>query len=1101
MLLLMLGVGMAAMALLGRNIVLPVWAVAELEERINLAMKASGLPPGSTISIDDVEIGLAPDLAPRFVLRDLRLREGEGRAGLVLPEIRMELAPAPLLRGELRPRLLRLSAARIAMARDENGLLTLDLAGLTGGKSRPPAELLAAIEQVFTTGPLSVLKLIEMEGLAFSLKDARAGRTWELGDGRLVLENRADALAAELSLTQLGTPARASMLVESSKQDASARLSVTFDHVASRDLAAQAVPLAMLEVIDAPISGALRGALDASGKPAGLEAELTLAAGALRPGEGEAIALSRPEPGDAPPVPRRRVLEFDRAALRLRYDSTLQRVFLDQMNVESPSARLQASGTVDLMDAGGAPLQPGALPESAVTQLRISELMVDPEGLFAAPVRFSAGSASWRLWLRPFRVEIGEVNLLEGEERLSLRGEASVLPGEGWSGAIDVALNQISTDRLIRLWPLAAVPKTRSWLAENVGQGELTDVAAALRFKEGSEPHFALDYEFSGAEVRVIRSLPPVQNGYGRATLMDRSYTVVIEGGEITAPDAGDRDARIRVDGSLFRVPDITQKPASAEVRLLVEAGLTATLSLLDQEPFRFITKAGQKVGLGEGRAHLVADLAFPLKQKIAQEDVSYSVSGRVTDFRSQSLVPGKLLESPDLAVKVTRKGLSISGAGKIEGVPAVARYEQPFGKETGGAASLRGTVRLSDAGLRRLGVALPAGWLKGETGAEVQLRLARGRPAELSLTSDLKGATLAVPPLSWSKAAATGGKLSLDAVLGAAPVVPRLDLSAAGLDLHASLTTATGGGLGKMEITRLRVGDWLDATAELSGRGRNTMPAVKLTGGSLDLRHLPKGGSAGASGGGRGDEISVSLDRLVVTEGISLTGLSGNLRPVGAGLEGGFVAAVNGAGQVQGATIAYKGGTAVRLTSQDAGRIMAAAGIFSMGRGGSLDMTIQPRDVAGQYSGVARVENFRVENAPILAELLSAASVVGLLEQLQGGGIAFQEGDVSFLILPEGVQIARGAAIGASMGISFSGFYHAARQAVEIQGTISPIYLLNGIGSIFTRKGEGLFGFNYRLSGPVKSPSVSVNPLSILTPGMFRDIFRRPAPVLKGAG
>ena len=66
------------------------------------------------------------------------------------------------------------------------------------------------------------------------------------------------------------------------------------------------------------------------------------------------------------------------------------------------------------------------------------------------------------------------------------------------------------------------------------------------------------------------------------------------------------------------------------------------------------------------------------------------------------------------------------------------------------------------------------------------------------------------------------------------------------------------------------------------------------------------------------------------------------------------------------------------------------------------------------------------------------------------------------------------------------------------MQGVISPIYMLNGIGAALTREGEGLFGFSYRLGGSSDDPSVSVNPLSILTPGMFREIFRRPVPRLQ---
>ncbi len=66
------------------------------------------------------------------------------------------------------------------------------------------------------------------------------------------------------------------------------------------------------------------------------------------------------------------------------------------------------------------------------------------------------------------------------------------------------------------------------------------------------------------------------------------------------------------------------------------------------------------------------------------------------------------------------------------------------------------------------------------------------------------------------------------------------------------------------------------------------------------------------------------------------------------------------------------------------------------------------------------------------------------------------------------------------------------------MQGVITPTYLLNGIGSVLTRKGEGVFGFNYALSGNAQSPDVWVNPLSALTPGMFRNLFRKAPPVVE---
>jgi hypothetical protein len=128
----------------------------------------------------------------------------------------------------------------------------------------------------------------------------------------------------------------------------------------------------------------------------------------------------------------------------------------------------------------------------------------------------------------------------------------------------------------------------------------------------------------------------------------------------------------------------------------------------------------------------------------------------------------------------------------------------------------------------------------------------------------------------------------------------------------------------------------------------------------------------------------------------------------------------------------------------------------------------------------------------------LSALSVVGLLEQMDGAGLSFNNGEVDFVLTPKAVEISKGSAVGASLGISFAGLYVFSSGQMDLQGVISPIYLVNGIGQIFSKKGEGLFGFNYGLTGTVDDPIVSVNPLSVLTPGMFREIFRQAPPNLK---
>ncbi len=241
---------------------------------------------------------------------------------------------------------------------------------------------------------------------------------------------------------------------------------------------------------------------------------------------------------------------------------------------------------------------------------------------------------------------------------------------------------------------------------------------------------------------------------------------------------------------------------------------------------------------------------------------------------------------------------------------------------------------------------------------------------------------------------------------------------------------------------------------------------------------------------------MRVVLDRLQVTESLALTGFEGQFQSEG-GLGGAFTAKVNGGPRVSGMLVPEAGRTGVRITAEDAGAVLRAAELLPNAASGRLDLVLQPTGGEGTFDGTLRLEDLRIRDAPAVAALLDAISVVGLLQQLDGQGLAFTEIDAQFRMTPEQIVVTQSSAIGPSLGVSLDGTYTHASQAMDFQGVVSPLYLLNGIGSFLTRPGEGLIGFSFGIAGPVGAPQVSVNPLSVLTPGMFRDIFRRPPPEL----
>ena len=419
---------------------------------------------------------------------------------------------------------------------------------------------------------------------------------------------------------------------------------------------------------------------------------------------------------------------------------------------------------------------------------------------------------------------------------------------------------------------------------------------------------------------------------------------------------------------------------------------------------------------------------------------------------------------------------------------------QQPFGPAAKGRSNIAGTVTLSDAALRDLGVALPKGMIKGEGAGQITVDLAADQPAQLTVTSDLQGLGLTLPALGWSKPAQQSGQLSLSAVLGKVPEITSLSFDATGLKATGAITLQNGGGLEAAKFDRVQLDDWLDAAITLQGRGQGRAVGVAITSGAVDLRQLAvkRSGISGADDG----PLTVKLDSLTVSDSIRLTSFSGDFSSLG-GFNGNFVANVNDAAAVRGTVAPSAEGSAVRITSDDAGRVMAAAGVFKDARGGTLDLQLFPTGAKGEYKGRAKIGTIRVRNASVLAELLNAMSIVGILEQLNGSGLVFTQASVDFRLTPDAVEVTKGSAVGASLGVSMAGIYETGSKRLKLQGVVSPIYLVNGIGSFLTRRGEGLFGFNYKIRGTADVPEISVNPLSILTPGMFRELFRRPAPVL----
>ena len=131
----------------------------------------------------------------------------------------------------------------------------------------------------------------------------------------------------------------------------------------------------------------------------------------------------------------------------------------------------------------------------------------------------------------------------------------------------------------------------------------------------------------------------------------------------------------------------------------------------------------------------------------------------------------------------------------------------------------------------------------------------------------------------------------------------------------------------------------------------------------------------------------------------------------------------------------------------------------------------------------------------------------------MQGQGVAVDTLEVPFSSHDGVITVRNARATGPAIGITAEGYIDRGKNDIGLKGSLVPLFGINSVlgvipllGDVLTSKqGEGIIGMTYSVSGNADEPSVSVNPLSALAPGIIRRIFEgkmptaQPAPPPKG--
>ncbi len=847
---------------------------------------------------------------------------------------------------------------------------------------------------------------------------------------------------------------------------------------------------APLEAVAAPLDAQANAVVGLDGRVVSAEATVIARAGRVdltpEPGgeiELESAALEASYGRDAG-------IEIRRAALRSR---PVRGDLTGRIGFERASDGRIAAYEADLVLTGG--------------ELDLPELFDGrtPVDRLAVRARADARRASFTLH---------GLDLASGPTRARLEGRLGLSP-EGLSLSLSGAIEDVPAAELGRFWPKGVGQGARDWIVENVKAGMVTKgrLSADLKgadFHAEAAPDEAVEFafDFSGFSVVYIDGMTPMTGMSGSAVVRGNSFAAEIAKGEV---------GPLAVSNGRLAIDDLAATGAPALIEARVAGSVPDLLRLLDQEPLGYVSRYGLDPSKTGGGGSVDLKLSVPLLKDLDVADVGFDVKAGLGDL-SIPIAPGVALTEGGGTIVVDGASMTAEGGGNVAGARVGVKWVETFSPKKGAPPTrIAVSARLDEALRRRLGLPLDP-HLTGVAAVEATLAGRGFGASSIAVKADLKDAGIDLSWIGYRKAPGAPATLTANVRRrkGGGYDVGDMRLRAEGIDAALSLRLDADGQVRRLVGERVVVGySDFGFSADFDG-GR---PAFALQARVLDLGAIlgdlfepgvSRSGD-GARGAGGGSEPAGGF---VASGRIDLALLRGGARAKDVDFRAGVA---NGAltdlkldgriatGRVQ-ARFAYDtdGARAILLTSDDAGGLMSALTGIGQLAGGRLraDIRLPPPGQAGKTTAALGMADFRILDQPFFLRLFSAGSLEGLSDLLSGGGIAFsrlaakmefERGRLSVLDL-------RGA--GPAVGFQAEGIVDRDPRTLRFTGTMVPIYgvntVLSGIpiiGDILGGEG-GLVALTFEVKGAFDRPDISVNPLSILTPGFLRGIWEFDSPL-----
>jgi hypothetical protein len=745
-------------------------------------------------------------------------------------------------------------------------------------------------------------------------------------------------------------------------------------------------------------------------------------------------------------------------------------------------------------------------------RLRYPELFPKPPSLSNVAVRGHFEPSTAVLHIDQLTVGLGAPN----GPRFQARGTVES-SSQGVSLQAEASLTDFRIADLGTYWPAGVSRKARAWLTENLVAGTVDQARMHLALVLPGQTTKGLTIKrldgtmrYRDCEVHYLRPLPPMTGVSGQASFNQKGFQIRVESG------AG---ADLRLANGDIQITGLEADRDAMAIRMQVQGPLRAALRLLDHPQLHLLAKLGLDPATTSGQADVQTAFAFSLRGTVHLDDVEVTAQATLSDVAMQNVLLGQDAEHGQLSLDLDKTGMTVKGPIVYAAIPIQLDWHEAFTRQGDWRSTMRAhATHLPPAALSGFGLDLST-MVAGSLAATVTSRTPWQGEQVIEADVDLGPATLHVPFLGWRKPSGIPGRLQGTVQVGAQQGQGAFFVTGETLTTHGTVSF----GLSQPAETRVEFRDLRIAGSQLdtvSVTHQEQRTTVRLGAGVLDASFfMPSGASDVADGAAPWAEarqalreqptslhvLAPSLRQVRFGAGRYLEAVTFELRRSSGGWE-----IIDIAGRVPEAangghfTVRYlpAAGNTYKLSVRiaDLGALLRASNLREGIQGGSTTLTGRGTGPlpSGSVQGTLLIEDMRVTNAPMLARILSAASLNGLHDLLNGEGLLFNQVTGELVMQDTSVTSELVRAQGGGLGLTAEGDLNLDTKTLDVKGTVIPVRGLNTlpgkiplIGKLIVGgEGEGLIAVNYRLQGALADPKVTVNPASALTPGFLRKVF-----------